>query len=84
MTASKIAISLPEELVDHLRRVVKKGSAPSVSAYVAKALERQKQDEDLRTMLDEVFAQTGGPPAAAERAATRRKMGLPPRRRAKR
>ena len=79
MTTAKIAISLPTPLVDHVRARVKTGRARSVSAYVANAVECQKRDEDLRVLLDEIFAETGGPPTAAERAAARRNMGLPAR-----
>ena len=37
ITASKIAVSLPSELVEHARRAVSEGRATSVSAYVARA-----------------------------------------------
>jgi len=62
MTASKkIAISLPATLVAKANRAVKDGHAKSVSAYIARAVEEKANDEDLRQMLDEMLAETGGP-----------------------
>ena len=57
----KIAISLPAPLVAKAKRAVKEGHAKSVSAYIARAVEEKANDEDLRQMLDEMLAETGGP-----------------------
>jgi Arc/MetJ-type ribon-helix-helix transcriptional regulator len=62
MTASKkIAISLPAPLVAKANRAVKEGYAKSVSAYIARAVEEKANGEDLRQMLAEMLAETGGP-----------------------
>jgi Arc/MetJ-type ribon-helix-helix transcriptional regulator len=75
MTFSKIAVSLPEELVERARSAVKRGRAPSVSAYVATALAEKGMLDDLAEMLDEMLAQTGGPLTTAERRAADRVLG---------
>ncbi len=61
MTTTKIAVSLPEELVLHARSAVKSGTARSVSSYIAGALEEKKKLEDLTGLIDEMLAETGGP-----------------------
>jgi Arc/MetJ-type ribon-helix-helix transcriptional regulator len=68
MTAAKIAISLPRELVTHVRGEVQRGRAASVSAYVASAVAKQAENDDLTEMLDEMLAASGGPMTRAERA----------------
>lgn len=83
-TSAKIAISLPAPLAERARRAVRKGRAASVSAYVASALEEKVKLDDLAALLDEMLAETGGPPTAAERRRTERALGLTPRRRKKR
>jgi len=75
MTSSKIAVSLPAELVEHAQRAVAEGRAASVSAYVAKALEEQAKLDDLSSLLEEMLAETGGPLTAAERKAADRALG---------
>jgi Arc/MetJ-type ribon-helix-helix transcriptional regulator len=75
MTASKIAVSLPEALVERARRAVKRGKAASVSAYVAAALTEKGKLDDLAELLQEMLAQTGGPLTAAERRAADRMLG---------
>jgi Arc/MetJ-type ribon-helix-helix transcriptional regulator len=75
MTTSKIAVSLPTELVEQAHRAVAEGHAASVSAYVARALAEQAKLDDLATLLDEMLAETGGPLTAAERTAADRALG---------
>jgi Arc/MetJ-type ribon-helix-helix transcriptional regulator len=79
-TTAKLAISLPARLAEHARRAVRTGRAASVSAYLAKALEAQVMQDDLDAMLDEMLAETGGPPTAAERRRAERELGIKPRR----
>ena len=69
MTTTKIAVSLPAELVEQARRAVTEGRAASVSAYVAQALGEQAKLDDLRSLLEEMLAESGGPLSAAERRA---------------
>jgi hypothetical protein len=80
MTASKIAVSLPAPLVDRAKQAVLSGRAPSVSAYVASALEEKAKLDDLAELLDAMLAATGGPLTAAEQAAADGALGVTPRR----
>jgi hypothetical protein len=75
MTTVKIAVSLPEELVMAARRAVERGSAPSVSAYVASAMAAQARLDDLDSLLDEMLRETGGPLTKAERQAADTALG---------
>jgi len=69
MTAkAKIAVTLPEELVETARTAVQAGRSPSVSAYVAGALEERAKLDDLDALLAEMLTETGGPMSVAERA----------------
>lgn len=67
MTQEKIAVSLPPRLLKAVKAAVSAGRAPSVSAYVAGALEERTMLDDLSSMLDELLTSTGGPLTAAER-----------------
>lgn len=64
---SKIAVSLPDHLVEQARRAVAEGRAASVSAYVAAALAEKSQRDDLGALLDEMLEASGGPLTGAER-----------------
>jgi Arc/MetJ-type ribon-helix-helix transcriptional regulator len=81
MTMSKIAVSLPDDLVARVRGAVAKGRAGSVSSYVAAALEEKAKLDDLAEMLTEMLQETGGPLTAAERRAADEALGIPRRRR---
>jgi hypothetical protein len=52
-----------------------------VSAYVASALEEKAKLDDLKAMLDEMLAETGGPMTPAERREGERMLGLRTRKR---
>jgi Arc/MetJ-type ribon-helix-helix transcriptional regulator len=84
MTKQKIAVSLPGALVERARRAVGQGRAPSVSAYVAEALEEKAALDDLASMLAEMLAESGGPLRPAERAAAEDALGIAPKRRRRR
>jgi len=75
MTTRKIAVSLPERLVEQARRAVVEGRVPSVSAYVAAAIEEKAKLDDLAQMLQEMLEETGGPLTEAERAEADRALG---------
>jgi Arc/MetJ-type ribon-helix-helix transcriptional regulator len=75
MTTTKIAVSLPAELVEQAHRAVAAGRAASVSGYVAMALEEKAKLDDLASLLDEMLAETGGPLTAKERRAADRALG---------
>ena len=61
---TKIAVSLPDELVAAARRAVEERRAASVSAYVAAALARQVREDDLTALLAEMRSEFGSPSAA--------------------
>lgn len=67
MTTTKIAVTVPEELLRKARAAVRQGGARSLSAYVSEALEQKTMLEDLDSMLQEMLAESGGPLTAAER-----------------
>ena len=75
---SKIAISLPDELVAQAREAVDRGAAASVSAYVASALREAGSRETRTDVLDAWEAELGVPSAGARgwarRAAPRRRV----------
>lgn len=76
MTAkSKIAVSLPTELVEQARRAVAAGTATSVSAYVGDALEEKGKLDDLAALLEEMLAATGGPLTDGEAVEADRLLG---------
>ena len=63
----KIAVSLPDELVEQARAAVAAGRAASVSAYVADALREKGRRRTLDDWLDEQEAEFG-PTTEAELA----------------
>lgn len=73
---SKIAVSLPDELVAEARAAVADGRASSVSAYVAAAMREKTKLDDLRSLLDELLAETGGPLTDQERRTADAALGL--------
>jgi len=58
-TARKIAVSLRPELVEHANRAVAEGRAPSVSAYVADAIESVIRREALAAAITDYEAEFG-------------------------
>ena len=84
MTVEKITISIPKETLKEARGAIRRGRAKSLSAYVTRAVERQVKDDDLLAMLDQMLAETGGPPTPAEKAYADRVLGHKPRRRKRR
>lgn len=75
MTKSKIAVTLPPELVARARRAVRAGRADSVSAYIAAALEEKTKLDELADMLTEMLAETGGPLTESERRTADEALG---------
>jgi Arc/MetJ-type ribon-helix-helix transcriptional regulator len=67
MTTAKIAVSVPQEVLRRARRAVRRGLAPSMSAYVAAALEQKTKLDDLEELLAEMLAESGGSLTATER-----------------
>lgn len=73
---AKIAITLPMRAAENVRRAVRAGKAPSVSAYIAAAVEEKARKETWRELMDEMLAETGGPLTAAERRDADRALGI--------
>jgi Arc/MetJ-type ribon-helix-helix transcriptional regulator len=61
MTAAKIAITLAPEHLTRARAAVRAGRAASVSGYIARAIERQAQEESLEALVRELIAEHGEP-----------------------
>ena len=77
MTKAKIAVTLPPALVARAQDAVREGRAASISAYVAAALEEKGAKlDDLKSMLDEMLAETGGPFTDRECAAADAALGI--------
>ncbi|GAA4689485.1 hypothetical protein GCM10023215_27190 [Pseudonocardia yuanmonensis] len=75
MRSERVTVTLPAELVAEAREAVRNGSAASLSAYVAEAVQaRQTRDRSLATLADLY----GGPPPADELDAARRSLRLVP------
>jgi Arc/MetJ-type ribon-helix-helix transcriptional regulator len=68
MKYEKIAISLPFRAAEHVRRAVKRGEAPSASAYIASAIEERANQSELRDEIDKSLEASGGPITPEERA----------------
>ena len=61
---TKIAVSLPDELVLVAKRAVAEGRAASVSAFVAQALAGRERTESLATLVADMIAEDGEPTAS--------------------
>ena len=57
----KLAISLPKDLIEKLRRARDEGRIDSVSGYIAELLRREDDWRDARATLDRIFARCPGP-----------------------
>jgi hypothetical protein len=77
MAVSKIAISLPAELLAEVRRAVRKEGC-TFSSYVARALETENKRETLEEVVAALLEETGGPLTDAEREETARWLGYAP------
>jgi Arc/MetJ-type ribon-helix-helix transcriptional regulator len=63
---TKLAISLPDELAEQVRAAVRAGRAPSVSAYIASAIEALRDAPTLDQVLAEMEAEFGPIPAEVQ------------------
>lgn len=73
MTAERVTVSLPPELLGAARGAVAAGAAASLSAFVADALRAQLSRARALQELERVL---GGRPPADVLAAVRRDLGL--------
>jgi len=72
---TKIAISLPDEVLATARQAVDEGRASSLSGYIAATLAERQDYEDLAALLAEMAAETGGP-SDEDRRWARQALGL--------
>jgi len=72
----KIAVSMPQEMIEALHRAVDEGRAPSASAFVADAVGEKLSRDDLEALLAEMLEETGGPPTPEEIAEVDALLGL--------
>lgn len=72
---TKIAVSLPDELVVAARQAVAAGQAASVSAFVADAIEEHGRYEQLAALLSEMAIEAGTP-TEGDRLWAREALGL--------
>jgi Arc/MetJ-type ribon-helix-helix transcriptional regulator len=72
---TKLAISLPDDLVAEARAAVRAGRAASVSAYIADALRVRSSLADVAALLADMTAETG-PPDDDDRAWARAALGI--------
>ena len=77
MTKAKIAVSVDPARVAAAKRAVSEGRAPSVSAYVERAMASYEQPLELSVLLDDMLAETGGPLTDEPRQRFDRELGLP-------
>ena len=69
MATMKITITLEEDQVEEVRKMVEAGKADSVSGFVKHAVGVALQDAaGWKQMLDEALEETGGPLTDQERA----------------
>lgn len=71
---TKLAVSLPDDLAEHARRMVRSGQAATVSGAVAAALERHRDQESAQAFLAELMEASGGPATADELASAAREI----------
>lgn len=68
MATTKITITLEDELVDEVRKLVAAGKTANVSAFVKHAVRVALDDAaGWKEMLEEALQQTGGPLTQKER-----------------
>jgi len=72
---TKIAISLPDDVLASARQAVAGGRASSLSGYIASVLAERQDYEDLAELLAEMSAEAGAP-SAEDRRWARQALGL--------
>jgi Arc/MetJ-type ribon-helix-helix transcriptional regulator len=78
-STTKFTITLDNAQFEEIKRIVGAGQAPSVSAFVKKAIDTALNDaQGWDRMLNEMLEATGGPLTDAERRWADRMLGLRP------
>ena len=69
MATTKVTITLADDQLDEVRRMVQAGKATSVSAFVKRAVGTALDDAaGWKELLEDALRQTGGPLTSRERA----------------
>lgn len=71
MTTSKVAISMPSEVLSLAKRKVREGRAKSLSAFVSEAVDEKLRHDELQDILAAMDREHGEPDGAARRWAKR-------------
>lgn len=71
MTAAKIAVTIPEDVLARARKQVRAGHAKSLSALVSDAVAEKVSRDELSEILDAMDAERGPPGKAEQRWAKR-------------
>jgi hypothetical protein len=71
MTAIKIAVTVPEDVLKRAKSHVKAGKAKTLSALVSEAVEEKVARNELAEILDAMDAERGPPPKVARAWAKR-------------
>lgn len=61
MTAAKIAVAIPRDVLDLAKKEVKRGRAKSLSAYISEAVDEKLRRDELERLLDAMDAEYGPP-----------------------
>ena len=71
MTAAKIAVAIPRDVLELAKREVKQGRAKSLSAYISEAVDERLRRDELARLLDLMDREHGKPRKKAEAWAKR-------------
>ncbi len=63
----RLAVTMPRRLSRRLREMAESGEIPSISSFVAQAVEEKLGEDDLKAMLAEILEESG-PPTPEEQA----------------
>ena len=75
MGSERVTVSLPADLMDEVRAAVGRGTATSISAYIAEAVAARRLRERSLATLADLY---GGPPPDEQLAEARRTLRLVP------
>lgn len=76
MTTSKIAVTVPDEVLTRARDAVRRGRGANLSAYVSAALDQKLMQDELDELLEAMLRESGGPLTPAELRAARAALGV--------
>jgi Arc/MetJ-type ribon-helix-helix transcriptional regulator len=68
MTKAKVTMTMDKDLLARVKQAIDSGRAPSVSAYIEKAVEHWLiEEESAEELVDDMLEESGGPITADER-----------------